>query len=488
MEIFGGATKNLKQVPNSLRHKRIKTHNSHFMTPPNILYKKGGEKMTGLALYSVRNLDSNRKRGYASMAEQKDNSSDGQNTVPRKSLLDNVSKKAIALCGMACTAIASLLIGVAIPNIFILPEKIGFLDKRVTELEESLTRIEESIHLIDKSLAGMGIETGISVTDVDTDSAFAVRLNYTLNDRNLPAQESVDFISEDTVVGYKKGTGEEVTAGEISNQKVLLPYKNGDQEVFFYGQINEKGCWDGNCILNAYKDNKLELITDAIYDDGKLVSCKQVFYYDFELNDGTQPVWAYSDRTHEEEVDRGGTWLYLKENDHFKDFTFDDVAADDIMSADKFWDNLKMNSRKIAYYCGNTVDGYFNDDTGDAYVIHYFTDGSIRYLGSGIFINGEFTDSTGNAWYIVRDEDSDYMCYRGKVKNGNLISKSNLKIFSTPLKPDDLQALSESWQNSRIQLYIGNRLTKKDIETIIGNRKFDGDGELNWVDRNGPLT
>ncbi len=28
--------------------------------------------------------------------------------------------------------------------------------------------------------------------------------------------------------------------------------------------------WDGNCVLNVYTDYRLQIITEAVYDNGKL--------------------------------------------------------------------------------------------------------------------------------------------------------------------------------------------------------------------------
>jgi|InofroStandDraft_1065614.scaffolds.fasta_scaffold83208_1 hypothetical protein len=123
-------------------------------------------------------------------------------------------------------------------------------------------------HYLD--LAGAGKDSDISITDVVTDSAVAVKLNF-LNNRDVPSQTPTVQLAADTVIGYRKGTDIKVTAEEISDCKVLLPYKSGDQDVFFYGQINENGRWDGNCILNTYEGDKLVLITDAVYDNGNLI-------------------------------------------------------------------------------------------------------------------------------------------------------------------------------------------------------------------------
>lgn len=67
-------------------------------------------------------------------------------------------------------------------------------------------------------------------------------------------------------------------------------------------------------------------------------------------------------------------------------------------------------------------------------MIKYFENGAIRTFYSGNFKNGNFEDTTGNAWYITRDVHTPYMYYKGNFEMGhptrNPGSHFNYKITS----------------------------------------------------------
>lgn len=400
-------------------------------------------------LYLVHSWTMKRGRGYGFMTWNTDNSENEQSTSAK------ISRWVIGLCGAAIGIIATIVIGLALPNFFVLPEKVGNLEKKVETIEGNISEIKDSIWEIRLDLAGAGKDSDISITDVVTDSAVAVKLNF-LNNRDVPSQTPTVQLAADTVIGYRKGTDIKVTAEEISDCKVLLPYKSGDQDVFFYGQINENGRWDGNCILNTYEGDKLVLITDAVYDNGNLISCKQVFFYN--LRSG-QEVWAYSDYIRKDGFGSGDTWLYIKESDCIKNLSIDDVAVEDVLSADQFKESFCHNL--IAYYAGNTSDGFFNDESGNAYMAYFFEDGSVRLLYCGNFVDGTFNDSTGNAWYIVRNEKTNYMYFKGVFRNGEEVHNSKQVTLPPPL-------------------------SQEQINEILGDRQFNV--SLRWADLNGPLT
>lgn len=378
-------------------------------------------------------------------------------------------------------------------NVASLPTQIDALNKRLDSIDDEIEKLHEADAYILSRVDNLPSNAQPQSTGVPPDTLIK-DMNYNFNGADNPgkAQATKLSLKADSVVAVNKKTGIEYKLSQVADKRILLPYTSGGQEVFFYGQISENGNWDERCILNAYRDDKLELITEAIYDDGELLSCKQIFYYDFTANGETQTVWAYSDRVHEEGFNSGETWLYLKGNQEPKDFGLDDVEVNDIITADNF--RNEISDQKIAYYHGNTSDGYFNDDTGDAYIIHYFTDGIIRYLGTGIFTNGDFTDPTGNAWYIVREngengkEPTDYMCYKGKMTNGMLSDSSKPIVFHTPLSSADVQEILTVWKENRTSLCIGVSLSWDNVQMIMGDKSFEGDGKLNLVDQSGPLV
>lgn len=368
---------------------------------------------------------------------------------------EHMSGKTIAVCSAALGMLGAFVLQSAIPNIFTLPVRMDNLEERMSDIESSVRNIEDSVGKIDKSLAKMGIETGIAMTDVVTEPGVAVKMNNALNGRDRPVQAAPVKFSPETVIGHRKGSGEKVLAESISNCKILLPYMNGDQEVFFYGQINENGYWDGDCTLNTYENDQLVLITDAVYENGELIRCKQVFSY--PLRSG-QPVWAYSDRSRQDGYSSGETWLYVKDSERTKDFTIDDVDISDILSADGFKE--QYGTQLVAYYSGNTSDGYFNDTTGEAYMVYFFENGYVRQLYCGNFENGTYNDATGNAWYILREDDTDYMYVKGAFRNGKEVHNKPQETLPPPL-------------------------TMEAINKILAGRVFKV--ELKWADRNGPL-
>lgn len=386
------------------------------------------------------------------MSDPRGDPNEGNNKSFIQSFFENASKKTIALCAGALGILVTIVLGAAIPNIFTLPVKVDSLEKTVDKIDDRLTTIELNIRTINNSLAKNGVDTGIVRNDIVTNGAFSAKLNY-FNSRSLPSANSISNsdVTKNTVVGHEKDTGAEVTVGEISNSKVLLPYRNGDQNVFFYGQINENGHWDGNCILNTYEGDKLVLITDAVYDDGTPISCKQIFFYTLKRG---QEVWAYSDYLWEDGASSGDTWLYTKENDYPMAFSVDDVSADDILSADGF--RGSVCHELSAYYSGNTSDGFFNDETGNAYMVYFFDDGTVRLLYSGNFKNGTFNDNTGKAWYIVKDENTAYMYVKGSFKNGGLANSGIIEEGPPPLSLED-------------------------IEKYMSQREFDFPFEIKWA-------
>lgn len=257
------------------------------------------------------------------------------------------------------------------------------------------------------------------------------------NDKSIFSDTVGYSFADDTSVATESKTGRLVTVSDIQNNTIILHYTDNGDDVFFKGQIDANGCWDGNCVINRYTNNKLITIMDAIYDSGILKSYKQVFSYSKIYNDETYNIWAYSNRFVDQVGSKGYTWTYFKYNDYFMNFDLDDVRYDDIISADTFKQENLLDVE--GYYNGYISDGNYNDDTGDAYMIKFFKPGIlkgngdlpvIRMLYKGKFVNGQPEDNSSNAWYIVRELNTKYMYYRGCFANGtaNHISKNETFI------------------------------------------------------------
>lgn len=225
-------------------------------------------------------------------------------------------------------------------------------------------------------------------------------------------------------------SGAEFSAEELSGLKLLLPYKDGAKNCYFYGQLNDNNQWDGNCIVNVYNKGVLELITDAEYIDGKLVSCKQVFP-DYTTGD-KEPIWVVSNRIVEGNISHGETWHFFREGDFYEVLEPENVTANNILSVEAFKERITTNVE--GYYNGTTSNGWFNDNTGNAYIIKYFRNGLIKTLYVGNFQNGVFNDLTESAWMIGKKNEFQiaYSYYKGPFENG--IATGGPDCWDEPLK------------------------------------------------------
>lgn len=217
-------------------------------------------------------------------------------------------------------------------------------------------------------------------------------------------------------------------ADELSYIPLLIPYMEDGQEVYFYGQFNENNHWDGKCIINVYKNDKLTAIMDAVYDDGKRMEYKQV---QADSKNG-KDVWVISDRKDEDTYNSGETWIYSRKNVPSKKFTMESVEAEYIFDTEDFLTSMDMEL--MSYYNGNTSDGKYNDETGKAFLVIYADDGTILTLYQGCFKNGTLNDDTYNAWEIARNPKTGadkYMYYRGKFKDGKADAENDDKNIVT---------------------------------------------------------
>lgn len=336
-----------------------------------------------------------------------------------------------------------------------LSDKIDMLSGDISDVKASIdeeeSKREEQKNTLDQQIANLTVridklyDSIYLVPYLKPTSAFSEKISddyskiYNVVDKD-------EGLETATLVAYDYRTGEEYSVKRLAEQKLLLPYTNNEQEIVFYGQFNENGQWDGECTLNVYVNDELILITDAKYKDGVLLESKQVFSY--KLKSG-EDVWAYSERKHEDGVGIGDTYLYEWTGDYKKDFALNDTTVEDVLYADEFITSLSPCLK--AYYYGNTSDSLFNDDSGDAYMVYFFEDGTVRLLYSGNFKDGTFDDDTGNAWYIVKENDTDYMYYKGQFRNGKEYHNGEEELGAPPL----------TWEE--IQKYIGDRQYKVEL-------------------------
>ena len=228
-------------------------------------------------------------------------------------------------------------------------------------------------------------------------------------------------------VAYDRDTQEEYTIGQLLDQKVLLYYENNGEDVFFYGQFDDEGYYTGECITNIYKDGNLKLITNANYSRGEMLSFIKVFPTTTKAG---IDVWALSDRVVEKTYSSGETWYYTRNSTYHQSFESDNVTENDIISAEEFIE--KSGVTLEGYYFGNTSDGHFNDDTGNACLVKYFENGTVKTLYVGKIKDGDLEDTTGNAWMIGKKDinQANYSYYKGPFINGKSSEDSKYWINS----------------------------------------------------------
>lgn len=276
-------------------------------------------------------------------------------------------------------------------------------------------------------------------SDLIPSSSFISYASASYTELDSPIQQSnVSFLTSTSIVAYSPIIDTSYTVTQVTKEKLLLPYIENGQEVYFYGQLSEQGNWDGNCLVNVYEDDELQFITDAIYDNGELLTCRQVFLY--QTTGVKTPVWGVSKRTIKDDFNSGETYYYYREENYVKDFSLDNATPDDIFSADEFCNDF-INGYLEGYYCGNTSDGYFNDESGTAYMKKYFQDGTIRTLYVGNFVHGQFDDRSGSAWIIGREnENTPYGLYNGRFVDGVQIDAHIDKFWNAPLSLEDIES------------------------------------------------
>lgn len=283
----------------------------------------------------------------------------------------------------------------------------------ITNIQKDITDINASLSQINELSAAIArLEGKLEATTVALNKEQIETLNICSESKNLIYVAAGPQWQEVSYIGTNEKTGEEYSAKELIGVKMLIPYEEDGQDVLFLGQYNENMHWDGECTINVYDGTTLSLITDAVYDDGTLLSYKQVM----PTNNGTDgDTWSISERFINDSTNSGETICYYRNDNRTRTFDLKTVTESDVLSVDTFnviYNNLVMEG----YYNGNTSKGLYNDDTGNAYLIRFTKEGKVRTLYQGKVKNGHFNDDTGNAWYITKDENTEYMYYKGIFK------------------------------------------------------------------------
>jgi len=293
------------------------------------------------------------------------------------------------------------------------------VDGKIETVDKKTEKVNEKIESLTTDVAYLkGLHGNQTVRLAPYEETRAV-----VNDYKMKEYSAESPVMEANIIG-KDIDGKEYSLNDVIGKKVLLSYIENGQEVYFWGQFNEKGQWDGNCLLNVYTGGNLVIITDALYDDGMLQEYEQVVPDKI----GHELVWIFSDRKKSDngEFNLGETLNYSRDADYGQKFEFENVSEEDIIDVEAIRDEIDvMGSKLKAYYCGNTSNGKYNDGTGEAYLIKYDENEKIRTLYQGRFKDGRLEDGTGTAWEIARnpEEDTGYTYYKGKFSQNRSLEK-----------------------------------------------------------------
>lgn len=347
--------------------------------------------------------------------------------------------------------VGGALIGVIVTNAFMLPTldtKIENLTSQMESLKNDVqtehSTLLEEFRDLSKDVVDLKVSVATlnaTVFDYRPTNIFASTITGTYAGIDTPINNDIVQLSPTTLIAYSSfDPSEKYSVEQLANQPLLLSYTESGKEVYFYGQLDELGRWDGRCVVNIYEDNSLWLITDAQYDCGELIHCKQAFP---DSSTGGQDVWVISEREIKDGYNSGEIWRYFRTGDYIKNFGLDNVQLGDIMSVDMFQDRICVVQE--GYYYGNTSNGKYNDDTGSAYLCKYFGDGTVRTLYVGAFKDGQFDDQTGEAWMVGKmSETASYSYYKGPFQAGK--TEKNPKYWNEPLTTEEVDAIVDETQ------------------------------------------
>lgn len=309
----------------------------------------------------------------------------------------------------------------------------------------SIANLEERMNTAYEYMLNLDNEISQINPNEDIIISASKELSSSLNSLSVQANvvpNVTSSLSSDICIGTDS-SGKEYFADELVNKTILLTYEEENKNVFFLGQYNENYHWNGYCVTNAYyPDDSLYGICESNFEDGKRIDYKT-------LVSAKENEWDYYNRISIENINSGTSIKYSFQYNTIKNFTSTNVRASDILYVDNFIE--KQDAVMLQYYHGNTSDGKYNDNSGSAYLVKFYEDGTVKTLYVGNFANGTFNDNTNNAWNIVYAEKLGYYVYHsGIFKNGSAIDNSiepitqqqiNEKIsgydFDCPLKWKD---------------------------------------------------
>lgn len=261
----------------------------------------------------------------------------------------------------------------------------------------------------------------ITAIKADVTTEEYIKNNVSIVDNDI--SNSTSSILPDTCIGTDSD-GKVYIAKNLIDQTILLTYTEDDKEIYFLGQYNKNYHWNGYCVINTYDAyGKLNGINESNFDDGNRLD-----YESFYLSD-KQNEWIYTDSDCKKETNEGISIRYKSNFSKQKNFTATNVRVSDLIYIEsmKEYDNKEI----LSYYMGKTSNGVYNDDSGNAYLVMYNSEGFVSVYYKGNFKDGDFEDE--NAIEIVLDESDNinkYFLYNGGFTRGERISDDGIKYIT----------------------------------------------------------
>lgn len=289
--------------------------------------------------------------------------------------------------------------------------------KLIEQLQGTISNFETRLNTQEQNNAMIKGSLGMITNLNNQDETLSFLDDVSIQDNAI--SETTAALEADIIIG-KDADGITYHAADLIGKTILLSYKENERDVYFLGQYNEKYYWDGYCVTNTYNaDGSLYSVCESNFDNGRRLDYKTVI----SIN-AKEDRWDYYSRKFVDGERIGTSIEYIFEYKKVKDFTNTNVRSSDILVADDFV--KKQNARILQYYYGKTADGLYSDDTGSAFLIKFFDDGTVKSLYKGNFVNGKYNDNTGRAWNIIFAENCGYyVCNTGIFVNNKAIIKSN---------------------------------------------------------------
>ncbi len=312
----------------------------------------------------------------------------------------------------------------------------GSFSEKIDILGEDVATVQHDIKAMQGPLIKLWYDESGEMLDIATTELFvldATKSDFVASLVDVNTYEVSDISryaqKPETVYMYDVD-GKQHTLSDIENSAIMVPYYEEGKLVIFYGFINANGHWDKECVLNVYENEELVLSSVDQYDDG-VSNCKMVCFID-----GVECSFIQSCG---ESSDVFDCYRYTLKEHSIPQPSFDSLSEEVLVLPQDY--SEKIQGDMLHYYHGGIMNELYSDDSGKAYYISYYPDGTVKTLYNGYFKDGEFEDETGRAWYITQDRDNntDYMYYRGTFRNGTASTIENERIESeNPVTKDTI--------------------------------------------------